>query len=469
MKKKTLIPLIAISVVAIVMLVVYFALLSKKNEGPNASGDQDFFTVLTIDVSGLDRVVLNNESMKAEFVRADGMWSRKDADYFPVKQSILSLIERVLLSNLNAFAKLSDVSDLSEYGLDTPMAEMYAYSGEELLCSVILGDKVPTKDQYYCMFSGSDEVYTVSANYQKYMCMESNEFLENMELPTIEDKSYLRDIHITGEAFDEFHAVYDTKSPFDYSGVSLFTWTIYEPLNGSFHADTMDNAWLDQLDSYCKLVYDKLVAYRPTDLSKYGLDNPCATLKVDYTDASGRQELQYVLTLGNQLETGEYYARIEGVEWIFTMSKEAVDIKFDTDVFDWSYNTVVYPATGCFEQIVVVAGGNEYILKNEGGEDPNNPDYSVNGIKVSAATMQAWRSQVLTLKTSSVLSAELAEGEEPILSLEFQVNKEELEDRTIAFYPHENGMYRVAINGLVDFTIDGRDVDAFVAYMNDTF
>lgn len=471
MKKKTIISLVALSTLAVAMLILYLVLLKKESGGGDETpGVEDYFTVLTLDMEKVDRITLKNESTSAEFSKVDGIWNRTDTDFFPVRQQTMTGIENVLLSNLNAFSKISDPAAPTEYGLESPVAELSVYQGETLLCTIFLGDKLPTKDQYYCRFLGDDSVYTVSSNYAKYMCMSSNDFLADLELPNIADTSYLREIRVEGEAFRSFHAVFEPGNAADYSGTLLFPWVFYEPLTGSCLADTMNGAWLNQMGAYCSVRYEELVAYRPNDLSKFGLDEPCGTLTISYTDSVGATTKEYCLKLGTQLENGSYYACLEGVEWIFTVSQSEVERKFASNIFEWAYHTVIYPATPNLSQVLITAGELQYCLKNEGStSEAGLPEYTVNGKRVSEDIMAEWRNQMLVLKTSGYLVSEVGEDETPLLTIQCEVNREDMQNTVVEFYPHSDGLYKVVVNGYSDFTIDSRDVEQFLEYMNATF
>ncbi len=471
MKKKTIISLVALSVLAIAMLILYLVLIQKESQGDKGnSGTQEYFAVMTLDMGKVDRIAVKNASTTAEFAKVDGVWKRTDTDFFPVKQQALTGIEHVLLSNLNAFSKISAPAELSEYGLANPAAELSVYQGETLLCVIYLGDKLPTKEQYYCRFSGDEAVYTVSANYARYMCMSSNDFLEDLELPGIDETSYLREIQVEGEAFRSFHAVFEPGNAADYSGSMLFPWVFYEPLTGSCLADTLNGAWLNQMEAYCSVRYEELVAYRPGDLSKYGLDKPCGTLTVSYTDVNGILEQEYCLKLGAQSENGSYFACLDGIEWIFTISQSEVERKFASNIFEWSYHTVIYPATPNLSQVLITAGEEQYLVKNEGTlSEAGLPEYTVNGKAVSDDALAEWRNQMLVLKTSGYLVTEVSEDETPVLTIQCEVNREDMQDTLVEFYPYSDGLYKVVVNGYSDFTIDSRDVTQFVEYMSATF
>lgn len=471
MKKKTILSLVALSALAIAMLILYMVLLKKESgEGDETPGAEEYFTVLTLDMTKVDRLTLNNESTAAEFSKEDGVWKRTDTDFFPVKQQTMTGIENVLLSNLNAFSKISDPAALSEYGLESPAAELSVYQGETELCTIFLGDKLPTKEQYYCRFSGDEAVYTVSANYARYMCMSSNDFLADLELPNIDETSYLREIRVEGEAFRSFHAVFEPGNAADYSGSMLFPWVFYEPLTGSCLADTLNGTWLSQMEAYCTVRYEALVAYRPGDLGKFGLDEPCGTLTVSYTDANGAIMQEYCLKLGTQLENGSYYACLEGVEWIFTVSQSEVERKFACNIFEWAYHTVIYPATPNLSQVLITAGELQYLVKNEGTTSEEGlPEYTVNGKRVSDDAMAEWRNQMLVLKTSGYLITEVGEDETPVLTIQCETNREDMQDTVVEFYPYSDGLYKVVVNGYSDFTIDSRDVVQFLEYMKATF
>ncbi len=455
---------------AALLLVLYFVLSEKDKTKTPPAPTSNVFPVMTVDVESVNRLVLRNAEFSAEFVKEGDVWLHNAADFFSVKQNIMASICNLLLSNLNAFSKVENAASLAEYGLENPAAQLSAYDGEKLVCAIFLGNKLPVNDRYYCMFEGDDNVYVVSPNFAKYLGMTKNDFLENIELPSVENVNYLREIRMEGDAFEAFHAVFAEKNPLDYSGVGLFEWYIDEPLQTPWNTDAMSNAWTDQLKRYTFLNYAELIEFRATDMTKYGLDVPSATLTVRYTNGTGTEDNSYVLKLGNRLEDGSYYATVSGVEWIFRMDASAVKERFESDVFGWSYPTLLYPATPYFEEVTIVIGETEFVFVNEGSENEGeNPTYSANGKRLDEEELSAWRTALLGLKVSAYKPSVLSGEEESYLTVACKTNSDAMEDKTFSFVSGEDGEYRVICNGVSDFVIDKRDVDTFASFMFDNF
>lgn len=142
MKRSSMISL-GLLVVAAIGLTVLFILLKNKDNKPTEPGKEEFFTVKTINVESVDRIVLKSTLYDAVFTRQEDTWYN-DTDF--LNQSAVSQIPDSLLANLRAIAKVENPAADSEYGLDAPSAVLTAYAGETQLVCIELGNKVPTKN-----------------------------------------------------------------------------------------------------------------------------------------------------------------------------------------------------------------------------------------------------------------------------------------------------------------------------------
>lgn len=463
MKKKKIIPLLALLAAAVVLVALYLALSLKNKEKPQPSGEEaDFFQVKAIAVESVDRIEISNASFSGSFVKDGEVWRYGGSEFFPVRQKAIENLLSILLSNLNAFGVVEDPADLSEYGLAEPVAVLAAYAGEQELVGISLGNALPTKEQYYCMFSGDPKVYTVSVNYRRFLTTAREDFLAELELPSVAEVSQLQEIELTGEA-GGFHAVRDAANPYDYSGKAVFDWYFSEPYAQPVNADY--DAWYRQCAYYLSFSYEALAAYMPPDLSVYGLSEPAARLTVVYTSQSGNERNSYTLELGSEDENGNYYARLAGSDWIMTISSKTVENRFSGNVYPWICKTIVWPGTHEIASLSFAFDGEEHTLAITLDENEDGSGEAVgawDGETLSQERFSAMQSDLLSLRISASAEHE-ASGDEALLTISVKVrDTETMRGQTVAFLPYSEEAYAVSVDGIVNFLIDKRDLELYL-------
>ena len=457
MKRSSMISL-GLLVVAAIGLTVLFVLLKNKDSKPTEPGKEEFFTVKTINVESVDRIVLKSTLYDAVFTRQEDTWYN-DTDF--LNQSAVSQIPDSLLANLRAIAKVENPAADSEYGLDAPSAVLTAYAGETQLVCIELGNKVPTKNCYYARFDGEKTVYTVAENYARVLLREKSYYVSTVTMPSIPGIKNIDEIILEGDLFPAFHAVKDKKNPYDYSGSGVLPWYFTTPYRAQWEADIIGGNWMNQLEYYLTIHPEEMQKVKPDEFAEYGLVNPAATLTVRYSDDSGSEQTGYTLYIGKQIEeTGSYYARIKGIDVLLVLSYAKVHMLCDVDVFENTYHAVFYPSIRSFSRVTVRAGSALSVFTHE--EKDGADVYLLNGREITNADALSWAQKIVTLKTGAFRPSETPTSE-PILTITVEVlDKTRFKEMTIRVFRGEDGNDIVERLGVCDCTIDSRAVDDFI-------
>ncbi len=463
MNKKNIILVIGLVVVAAALLAVYLFAIKKQQPSEEPGETSTYFEICKIDFEKINRITLKTQNFKGNFSLQDDKWVRDDEEVFPVKQATITNIVSILAANLNAFEKLANPAGLSEYGLENPAADLQLFDGQNLLLRLYVGNVVPTtNNHYYMKIEGDDNIYIVSENFHTYLVKERVDFLESIDFPKVSDVELMREVSITSKDGKSLHAYYDAKNPFNYANVMLFNWYFTEPLKGRVNANFQSDKWYLIMTRYTTVAYNKLVAFGISDDAKYGLDDPSKTIYVRYADTKGREDYSYTLYLGNQTEEGTY-ARFKGIDWVFLMDNDVVSYMTDIELFDHIYQTVFYPGVSVLDKITMQTPREEWIMQNlHSGSD--TAQYSLNGVPLSQDSLNEWSGKILSLKYCGIAKDETP-GEEVFRFL-IEVNDTSTMSNTdIRFYEYQNGVYLVSVDGNLDFMMDTRYVDDFIAYM----
>ncbi len=461
MKRSSIISL-CLLIAAAVGLTVLFIVLKNRENKPAEPGKEEFFTVKTIAAESVDKLVLNSYAYSGTFVREGDTWYH-ETDL--LNQAVIAQFPDSLLSNLRAIAKVDNPAADSEYGLETPSAVLEAFAGDSRLVKIELGDKVPTKNCYYCRFDDEKTVYTVSDNFARILLKDQAYYTRAVTLPVIDSIKSITEVTVTGTLFPEFHAVKNKDNPYDYSGSGMFPWYFTTPYRAQWEADIINGNWMDQLEYYLSIHPESMKTLRPEEFAEYGLNDPQASLTVAYTNGAGTESGSYTLLIGNrQEETGTYYARFTGLDVLLELSSFKVAMMCDVDVFGNTYHPVFYPSIRTFSKVTVRAG--ETVMVFTGGKENGEDVYRLNGRQIENSEALAWAQNIISLKTSAFRPCETPQTE-PILTIEVEVaDKTKFSDMTIRIFRGEDGSDIVERLGVCDCRIDSRTVDEFIKTMS---
>ncbi len=293
---------------------------SKNAEQPEDTG----YTIADYDGSIISRIDWTYQGEENSLQKTDGNWSNAaDAD-FPVKQSAVSSMTEAL-SSLSASRRLEGVSDLSQYGLETPTVTVYMMTenGEEAVFAI--GSKNDVTSEYYIQYAqgdtiSTDLVYLVPESFGGAFCCVMKDLLQMESLPSISDINMIK---VESSETYRLSFMGDDEE---------FPWTLWDADSQRYNANT----------SLCESVADAIkylsfidcVDYHAdtTDLSQYGLDDPNAVVTVSYpvttTDSEGNSvedEENLVLSFGGTNDTGDVYVQIEGYSMLYTVSAQDVE------------------------------------------------------------------------------------------------------------------------------------------------
>lgn len=201
-------------------------------------------------------------------------------------------------------------TDLKQFGLADPEAQVTATAKDGKANTILVGDETPTGDSAYVMLSGDSKVYSVSKNTKSNLDKSLSDLRDKRLMPVDFDK--ISSVEISGGklhmTFASDNGKWTVRSPADLRGDTSMMETIIEKLRTS----TMDPSLPD--------------AEAKKDAGLYASGAPIATIKA--TDASGSQQLQI------RKASDGYYAKTTAMEGVFKVPNELGDaVNKDADAF----------------------------------------------------------------------------------------------------------------------------------------
>lgn len=309
MKRKTI--TMSVTVLALAALVGGYMALKDHNEKTEeeeallAEGD----VVWETDMDNIAKVSFSIDGSQYTFQKESGAWQLAEDETFPVDEEKLEEL-LTALTPLKALRTLTDVEDVSEYGMADPqnVITLELQDGTEQVLTI--GDNNEGTGNDYLMLVDSDSiVYTVSADMRTAICDKLYDYAVSEELPPITQTN------ITGLTFSSADTSYMLYKEDD-------IWRV----EGGKVKDNADTDITSELTAQISGVY--YVDYlehncEGQNLAQYGLEEPFATLAITYEEDDSAKSK--TIKIGNMDSSGNYYTQLSGSTQVHTIASGMVE------------------------------------------------------------------------------------------------------------------------------------------------
>ena len=257
-------------------------------------------------------------------------------------------------------------TDLKQFGLAEPEAQISATGKDGKTHTILVGDETPTGDAAYVMLADDPKVYSVPKNTKTNLDKGLKDLRDKRLMPVDFDK--LSSVEINGGklhlTFGSDDGQWTVRSPANLRGDTSKMETIIEKLRTA----TMDPSTSD--------------ADMKKTASLFASGAPIATLKA--TDAAGPQELQIRKT------SGGYYAKTSAMDGVYKVPNELGDA-VNKDAEDFREKRVFDFADMDPEKVELHDGSKAFFLTRSG------EDWWSDGKKMDALSVQEFLRTIRTL------------------------------------------------------------------------
>ena len=485
MKKST--KLVSAVVVLAVLGGVYVGLntyVSKEEQTESSSEEEnktEVFSVKTEDIKSLEFIVDKKETT---FEKKDDSWVKKDETDFPVNQTTLDSAASAI-ETVEADRVLENVDNLTEYGLDSP-SNTITVDTSDGTTKFNIGDENTSTNQYYITKDDDDStVYVVAASTVTPFMDSLYDYAQGEDFPTI-DSSTVKKVQVSE---DKDSYVLEENS----DGA---TWDVSS--DGNSDKETADTTAAGNVTSGLgNFAFDQFVDYHAEDLSKYGLDNPDATITVDYqeevedtssdssesdstasesdskdtegdeadsTDASDDSsssedtktttvDKQIVIYVGDEAGDGSRYVTVDNKQ-IYTMSTDTLSAVIDKTPSDlWSL-IVNYLSVKNLDQLQVTYGGTTNIVNvsretttDDDGNDKETTTYQMDGEDIESTTFTTFYNKLTNMAGQKRLTDTYTPATDPEMTVVF--TDSDKNQTTVTFYTYDTNYYAAVVGNKV--------------------
>ncbi|OPY58387.1 MAG: hypothetical protein A4E55_00971 [Pelotomaculum sp. PtaU1.Bin035] len=304
---------IILAAVAVLLLVIYLLPAGKNRAGNHPYQNNDgTINLLNIDLDKVNEIDIDNKNNKLVFVKKEDGWALAEPSGIKYDQSVADGLPLSIfyLASVKTIDEKSN--DLSEYGLDHPsVISVKTVDGN--FNTLKVGNLASAKDGYYVKVNNGGKIYIIDRD-------KANSIL--LTKTSVKDKNVLsfnRELRPRMLADDIFSVTMEK------GGTTVFSarknaadgvWSMTSPVKGNIDNDMISPV----LNSISKVLAKEFIAENPPDLDRFGLKKPAYSL--EFENSTGRKKL----LIGDEKEVGnEFYAMVEGVNDIFSLSEAGFD------------------------------------------------------------------------------------------------------------------------------------------------
>jgi hypothetical protein len=446
----------------------------------------------------------------------DDTWSCDEG--YPLDATMLDTLADTLSAVVAARIVPVDDGDLAEFQLDEPVMTVSVATGTTE-ATFYVGLHNAYTDQDYAQMAGQDTVYLLETDLSGTFDLT---LLDLVQLDALDDYDTTRTLTVQTDDAD-----FTMVHPEDNTGLGYadsFTWfTVdedgnYSPLDATATASLAATVTgLDWLDC---------VAYAPASLADYGLDEPTATVTIDYdlseggsatavlligavaeyeevdevedeaeaddfdTDAANSDLAAMLGDLGLDLEDGDeaaahaettvsddptepqslsYYAMLEGSDLVCRLSADTVQKILDATPESLLPEDVCLIDWDTLTAMTFTIDGQEYqflIRRTEDQDDDGNLTETVtcsfNGQQTDETSVKAILSAVTGLDAQTTVSGGAETDGDPEITIRFSRDRDTYSVMTMTLTPYDLNFYVVDFAGRNDQLVSIRDVAALV-------
>lgn len=499
MKKKSV--RLLTSVVALGVLgagyagVRYYVKTEEKKESEAEEKEAEDISIFSAPAENLESVkfFVDEKEVTFDYDKEGDLWTRRDEAAFPVNQDKLSEAAGAV-SSLNAERVLEDVENLAEYGLDSPQNTVTVDAGEENL-TMRIGDYNEGVSQYYVACGDDDStVYLVAGALVEPFLGDLYDYAQKEEFPAI-DSSNISSVQVDMKE-NSYALKYKEED-------SLWEVSANESVE---KADSAKASGVTS--SVSALEYFDFVDYQCTDLEKYGLKEPYATITVDYKEEEEAEETeksedetsaeenaeetseetsseeeteeaepvmldkQLVIYIGDQGEEETRYAALEGSDDIYTISEELLAPILDETAESFWDLSLGYKALNQAEKVDISYESENYTInvsretsEDEDGETKEEITYLLDGKELDdTTTLNTFWNKLTNMSAQKILT----ESYVPETESEMTTKVTSVDGAVVEadFYSYDTNFYAVVIEDRVYLVNKVGIKDMFQAYEN---
>ncbi len=408
-----------------------FALKWQPAEENGESGDVSAIRLISAEIGDIAKISFKNEngafSIASEGDDDKSVWAIPEKRGTEFSQTMLESTVTAL-SGLYAEREIADnASDISEYGLSAPSAEVVVSFKDGSEETLLLGDKIITGSGYYLMKRGDTKIYSVSEYKGEQFFKQPNDFREKT-LGSI-DISSMKSFSVS-RGGEKIFEIVNTDGDDEISNTTMSSLRITYPYSDAVDTDAFSKI----TEAFGSVVVEDFTDDNPSDLAKYGLNGGYV---IEIEDETAKHKI----TLGDRDGDGNVYTMYNDKGFVFTSDSAMLDSVADVKPFDLVEKFAHIYNIENVDSVTVKSGDKTYVLSmtRSGSGDDVKVDYKINGKETTEDAFKGMYQTIIGLSATGEASS--SAGGEKVCEVIFKMTDGKL--NTASYYAYDERNYRV--------------------------
>lgn len=488
-KKKNGIMLFSLLVVLLVLSGAYYLYRNQGNQ-PSETNEDTSNTIMlaSIDAKNIKSVLYQNDAADLKLILDGEVWKSEAQPDRPINQAYVKNIINII-DEIVALKIINDnPENLEEYGLSRPAVYVQATDVEGNTLTLRLGDKAVGGQGYYASVNEDKTVYLIAITYGTGLAYSDNDMTEVEKGPSITAEN-IHHIEVIRREEEDFELIYHPENTLDKTTTNMFAWVIQKPYEEGYTADGTKVTEL--LPKFSKFNFVACIDYNSEDKSQYGLDNPLASILVEYYEyytvdldkpeknpITGEtvdkktyyDEKVFKIYVGNQDASGNYYVRKEDSNAIYTMKAADIDPMLEVKAFENLNSFVDIVNIDSVKAVDITIEDKEYRMEIERktekkeGKEETIATYYYNGNQVEESNFKAVYQALISAKYDTELKKDAdSTDRKPYMRIKYHMVGEENQTITASYIPYSESFYLVEREGTIRFLADRRRIDGIAS------
>ncbi len=363
------------------------------------------------------------------FTRESDAWILTDDADKKLKASVVDELAFELAS-INAEQKLENPGEISQYGLDRPLAMINISYGEEGK-SFVIGNKTHIGDMYYFQIMDDEDVYAISTDKVNALTKTLADYRDKAIITMTPDN--IREV-VVKNGNDKTVYVKDGEN-----------WTITQPTGIKADSKKIEENIVSPL-SYLTVL--EFVA--GDDYTGHGIATEEKVVYVE--DNEGNSER---IVIGNRRDNGEYYIKTSSSPEIYKVEGSSLEF-VELSVFDFADTSVFDISVDDLASASIKTQDAVYNLSVANGV------YKVNDIEILKDKFTAMYENISSLTADSYYSGWVGGNAE--ITIDYTLN--DGNSGKVEFISADDATYAVRLNGKAEYKLAKEKVSKVVTAVN---
>lgn len=346
-----------------------------------------------------------------------------------------------------------DAKNLSDYGLDEPTAVVKTYYSDGSELDIIIGSMAPVDNNYYCMTSESNNVYTIGSYVDSLLVRRPIEYRDITLFPAYTEEDVYTNINwvsMTSRDGNTVEIELDADLDNEYN-TEKSQYVMLQPYKCSGNSTTIQSNILDIVSTLTLGTIVKDIT--EDEYAEYGLDKPA---KLEMTDIAGSE---VHLLVGDTCPNTDYtFCMLEGTDTLLTATSSAFTC-LDTSYVQFMLRTIWTFNIEKLQSVDIKIGDTDhrmdvthYVKQNANGNDADGVQGTLDGQETSETNLRRLYIKCLYFRIIGNLTEdEKKELDKTEAYASITINLEDDESHLLELIPMSDRKYAMRVDGEMEY------------------